>query len=124
MKIRTTTAMTVLALGLFWSAAHAQRATERYIPIGKSPGLSGKSTLMGEIRSVDAAAQTLVVGGANGERKARVTERTWIWLDRSGMRETNLAGTFTDLEAGRRVEIKFVGEGVEDAEWIKIEMTQ
>jgi hypothetical protein len=103
-----------LLLALVYSPAHAQQATEQYIPIGQSPGVSGKSSLIGVIVEVDAATKTVTVG----ERTVRITERTFIWLDRTKLKLTNLTGKFEDLQKGRRVEVKFQA-GV--AEWVKIE---
>ena len=53
-----------------------------------------------------------------------VTEHTRIWLDRSKLKQTTVTGLFTDLQTGRKVEIKFEDEKKRRfAEWIKIEIT-
>ncbi len=44
--------LATLAVLLLAGTAHAQQATEIYIPIGKSPGLSGKTTVIGTIENV------------------------------------------------------------------------
>ena len=44
----------VVALLCGVSHVHGQKATERYIPIGQSPGLSGKYTYIGSIECIDA----------------------------------------------------------------------
>jgi len=40
--------------------------TEQYIPIGQSPGLSGKYTVIGKLQSVNAKEQTCTVAGHHG----------------------------------------------------------
>lgn len=54
------TLVLLAALGGF-PPAHAQEATERYIPLGQSPGVSGKLTSIGEIAEVDPRARTLTI---------------------------------------------------------------
>jgi hypothetical protein len=108
---------------LVWGAAPlgAQEATERFIPIGQSPGVSGLSAYVGEVVAVDAARQTVTVRGPAGERTVAVTGRTRIWLDRSAMRQPNLTGAFADIEVGRRIEVKYEdAERRERADWIKV----
>lgn len=113
----------LLALGAL-SAPHAlgQRSAERFIPIGKSPGLSGKLTYMGKIATVDAKGRT--IGGKSWS--AAVTERTRIWLDRSKLGRSNTTGTFADLKASSVVEVKYAGtargRSSGPAEWIKVEV--
>jgi hypothetical protein len=118
-------AATVLAALLAnFSFAHGQKQTERYIPVGQSPGVSGKSTWIGTIEATDPKARTITL--AQGERRhtVAVNERTRIWLDRSRLKLTALNGSYGDLRPGRRVEVKYgdaTGAGI--AEWIKVEVT-
>ena len=102
----------------------AHKATERYIPIGLSPGMASQ-TLIGEVIEVDAAIKRLTVF-SDGERHAvTATEKTRIYLDRSKIRQTNLEGTFADVKTGQRVEVKFDDPRRRDAaEWIKIEISE
>jgi hypothetical protein len=117
-------AATVLAALLAnFSFAHGQKQTERYIPVGQSPGVSGKSTWIGTIEATDPKARTITL--AQGERRytVAVNERTRIWLDRSRLKLTALNGSYADLRPGRRVEVKYGDakrEGI--AEWIKVQM--
>jgi len=103
------------------SHAHGQEATERFIPIGQSPGQSGKTTLIGSIQSVDAQGRQLTISTAAGVSKISVTERTKIWIDRSASKQTNSLGSVADLQAGRRVEVKWDAKDKSRAEWIKVE---
>ncbi|MFQ5657100.1 MAG: hypothetical protein ACE5G5_06130 [Candidatus Methylomirabilales bacterium] len=108
---------------LLWGGlpyAHGQKATEMFIPLGQSPGLSGKYSVIGKIEKIDARSRTI----AGQSWSAQVTDRTQIWLDRSELRLTNQTGTFTDLRKGQRVEVKYESEGKGPAEWIKVQITR
>ena len=85
--------------------ARGQEATERYIPIGQSPGLSRQYNYMGPIDAVDAENRTLTVAGPSGARLVKLTERTRIWLDRSMLESTSSSGRFEDCLLGRTVEV-------------------
>lgn len=102
--------------------AEGQKETERYIPIGRSPGLSAKYTYLGVIEAVDARAQTISI---TGDRTVKISADTRIWLDRSRLKQTSLPGTFADLQPGRKIEIKFQDpERRQLAEWVKVEPTE
>ncbi len=104
------------------STATGHPATERYIPIGQSPGVSFQETTVGVIEAVDAPARTITVSSSGGAVVVPVTDATMIWLDRSKVQRTTLNGRFADLRAGATVEVKLVGpEGDAAAEWIKLE---
>ena len=101
--------------------AAAQEATERYIPIGYSPGLSNEYNWIGEIAAVDRVSGTVTVRNERGDRTARITDTTSIWIDRTAMQRANTTGTMVDLIVGRRAEIKYVDyERREVAAWIKV----
>jgi len=101
--------------------AHAQRTTERFIPVGQSPGISGTRSYQGAIISVNLALKTFTVRDAQGLRTIRVAPGTRIWLDRSAQQRTNVEGSMTDLEVGRRVEVLYVDDRRKDtADWIKV----
>ena len=105
--------------------AHAQKETERYIPLGQSPGVSQKYTSIGEISHVDPAARTVTVTEQAGRRTVKITEKTRIWLDRTKLKQANLSGSFTDLQKGRRVEVKYEDpERRQIADWVKVEIAQ
>jgi len=107
------------------SYAHGQKATERYIPIGQSPGLSGKYTSIGLITEVNARAHTITIADPAGARTVKITDKTHIWLDRSKLKRSNVSGPFTDLQKGRRVEVKYADpERRQIAEWVKVEIVQ
>jgi hypothetical protein len=104
---------------------HAQKETERYIPLGQSPGVSQKYTSIGEIADVDQQKQMVTIVEPAGRRKVKITEKTRVWLDRTKLKQANLAGSFADLQKGRRVEVKYEDpERRQVADWVKVEIAQ
>ena len=116
-----------LAVALFAaiSYAHGQKEAERFIPIGQSPGVSQKYSSIGEIAAVDPAARTVTIAEPSGRRTVRITDKTRIWLDRTKLKQTNVTGSFADLQKGRRVEVKYEDPTSRQiAEWVKVEVAQ
>jgi hypothetical protein len=115
---------------LLWGStpyAHGQRATEMFIPLGQSPGLSGKVTVMGKIETIQAKDRTIAIAGPSGSLTAKITDRTKIWLDRSRLKLTNQTGTFGDLKKDQTVEVLYEGAERKDkaaADWIKVQITE
>lgn len=102
----------------------SQKATEQFIPIGESPGLSGTRTHIGRIQGFDAASGILSLSAEGEVYSVRVTDDTRIWLDRSASKLTNLEGDTSDLEAGRRAEVSYADPAMHGAaSWVKVEMT-
>jgi hypothetical protein len=129
MSVRKVLVGVVGLSALLWGGqpvASAQEMTERFIPIGQSPGLSGKHTVIGKIQTVNARDQTVVIVAPTGSWNAKVTERTKIWLDRSKLAQTNVKGTLADLRPGATVEVKPEGRQRSGsggpAEWIKVQV--
>lgn len=115
-------AIMVVALGGALDA-YGQEATEIFIPIGQSPGLSGKGSLIGTLELVDPRKRLVTVASPSGARTVSITGRTPIWLDWSLQKQPNRSGVFADLQQGRKVEIKLrKGEPKPVAEWIKVEV--
>ncbi|MGH7406977.1 MAG: hypothetical protein ACREKF_03085 [Candidatus Methylomirabilales bacterium] len=114
---------------LLWGSApsaHGQRATEMYVPVGQSPGVSGKYTVVGKIETINAQKRTVTIAGSSRTYTATITGRTQIWLDKSKLKLTNQKGTFSDLQKDRIVEIKYEGSapvGKGAAEWVKVQLT-
>lgn len=124
--VRTLVAGLGMAVALLCGVpyAHAQKATERYIPIGRSPGLSGKYTSIGTIADASARDQTMTIADSTGSRTMQISKQTRIWLDRTALKQSNITGTFADLQPGRRVEVKYLDpDRRQKAEWIKVEIT-
>ena len=99
----------------------AQKATERFIPIGRSPGLSGVYSNIGRIDAIEKQRKLMFVRGDKGFWSCRVTKDTRIWIVRSGQDALSEVGTFEDLSRGLRVEVKYKDDKRrENAEWIKV----
>ena len=119
--VMSTVVLSMLAVA---PTSHAHPSTERFIPIGQSPGMSGKYTHTGRISRVDERTHTLTVETDDGgSYQARLQPQTSIWLDRSKSRRATRDGDFADCRRGRRVEIKYVDDDRDrtTVDWIKIE---
>lgn len=121
----------LIAAGVvLWSGtpnAHGQKSTEMYIPLGRSPGLSAKVTVIGKIESVSPHDRTLKIAEPSKTWTAKITNKTKIWLDRSKLGLTNRAGTVADLRKDQVAEIKYEDGARRDkgpAEWIKIQIVE
>jgi hypothetical protein len=118
-----------VAIAFLWNIpfAHGQKATERFIPLGKSPGLSGKHTIIGKIETINAQERTIAITDSAGSHVVKITDLTQIWLDKSKIQLTSSKGTFADLEKGLLVEVKYEDKDGKDkglAEWIKVQITE
>jgi hypothetical protein len=119
-----TLAIVVVVLGGTLEAS-GQQATEMFIPIGQSPGLSGKESVIGTLESVDQGKGMVTITSPSGTQTVRFTDRTLIWLDRSLQKQPNQNGAIADLQQGRKVEIKLrKGEPKAVAEWIKVQIVK
>ena len=116
------------AMGLWLGClahVHGQQMTEMYIPIGQSPGVSGKSSYIGELESVNAQTRTLAVAGPSGTQAVVLTDHTRIWVDRTQAKLPNYTGTLTDLQKGRKVEVKYHdADQKRVAEWVKVQVME
>jgi hypothetical protein len=115
-------AIVVVALGGTLEAS-GQQATEMFIPIGQSPGLSNKGSVIGTLKSVDPGKRMVTISNSSGAQTVGITDRTMIWLDRSEQKQPNQDGGINDLQKGRKIEIKVrKGEAKAVAEWIKVQV--
>lgn len=115
-------AIVVVALGGTLEAS-GQQATEMFIPIGQSPGLSNKGSVIGILESVDPGKRMVTISSPSGAQTVGITDRTMIWLDRSEQKQPNQNGAINDLQKGRKIEIKVrKGEPKAVAEWIKVQV--
>lgn len=103
---------------------HAQQATELYIPIGASPGVSQTSSIIGQIVATEPGQQVLTLKDASGTTSVTVPDQAPVWLDRSKANGRNAVGSRSDLKEGATVEVKY-REAVRGAsvvaEWIKVQ---
>jgi hypothetical protein len=103
--------------------ASGQQATEMFIPIGQSPGLSNMGSVIGTLESVDPGKRIVTISSSSGAQTVGITDRTMIWLDRSEQKQPNQNGAINDLQKGRKIEIKVrKGEPKAVAEWIKVQV--
>ena len=123
-KNMTAMGITIILLAIV-TVASAEKATELFIPIGKSPGLSGKYLVTGRIEQVNAQNKTISMSGEAGEYTVRISDQTMIFLDKSKMKQANQYGNFSDFKKGMLVEVRFEkDERGQPAEWVKIQMVQ
>jgi hypothetical protein len=113
---------TILVLSVVGVAnVQAQRATEQFIPVGQSPGVSGVHSYLGECEAVDEQNQTVTMREAQGQRRTvTVGPATRIWLDRSAAKQSNQPGSFPDLLRGHRMEVFVAPDRPDTAVWIKV----
>lgn len=114
-----------LFLALISASSRAQEATELFIPLGASPELSKKVTVIGTVSSVDEETRTIVVRTEAGSASATITEKTKVFLDLSKQNRSNRYGDFGDLVEGARVEVLYEGRksaASGPAEWVKVEL--
>jgi hypothetical protein len=115
---------TLAALLLFAAPLSlAQKATEMFVPIGQSSGLSGKHTLQGRVQSVNTAERSLTVAQDTTTLTVKVAVTTPVWIDRSKQQQSNSAGTLADAKPGMLAEVKFIknNRSSGDAEWVKLQ---
>jgi len=121
-KIAKLYMITIIVFG-FLALSFAEKTTELFIPIGKSPGLSDKYNLIGNIAEVNSHDQTLTVTGASGTFTVLTTEYTLFFLDKSKLRQPNRYGSFSDFKKGMLVEVRFEADKKHrPAEWIKLQI--
>ena len=115
----------ILLCLLTTAVATAQRATEIYIPIGRSPGVSGKLSTIGTCTACDVTERVATVRAGQNTWTVKMTAATKIYLDRSELGQPKCCGTLADLRDSRQVEIKYKGErkSGSECEWIKIRIT-
>jgi hypothetical protein len=121
------TVLVLVAMAAFGmpGTAVAQEATEQFIPIGESPGVSREESYLGECVAYDAEDRVLQMHGNRGIRRILITEKTRIWLDRSPIEETNVVGDPGDLLPGRRMEVRYADpDDKEVADWVKVEIVE
>ena len=118
--------MLVIGLLLGTSMLYAQQAMEMFIPIGKSPGVSNKTSIIGTVVSIDDQHRTLTMTDSAGTYTVTIPDGTMVWLDRSKVKKTNEAGSPAGIKPGLTIEVKH--EEPEraasvTAEWIKVQAT-
>ncbi len=105
--------MLVMLIGF----ASAQEATEVFIPIGQSPGLSKEGkTILGTVFQVNRDGKLSIVK-EEMFFVVRTDDKTKFYIDRSHLRQPNSVGKFENIVAGSFVEV-YSPNGV--AKWVKM----
>ena len=104
---------------------YGQKATEIYIPVGQSPGLSGKYTTIGTVSTINAPEKTVIMSNSVGTYTIKIADETRIWLDKSLLKIKNETGTFEAIEEGMLIEVKYKYNKPENAvEWVKVQIVE
>jgi hypothetical protein len=105
------------------SAAMAQKATEMFVPIGQSSGLSGKHTLLGRVQAVNTAEHSITLIQDSTSHTVKLGASVPVWIDRSKQQQSNSPGTLADAKPGMLAEVKFVKNSRSggEAEWVKLQ---
>lgn len=98
--------------------AGAHPATELYIPIGKSPGVSHVQTRIGRIESVAAAQTGMTINSEGGPTYVAFGKTTKIYLQYADPARANALGTYADCRAGLMAEAFVADDGT--VPWVKV----
>src|SRR6266850_5041586 len=107
-KIKSFHLILPLLLLLLCNEARAQKMTEVFIPIGKSPGASGKTTKIGKVESVKAKDYSITMT-LDDQTKAtiKIEKSTAIYLDKSIQKQRNTRGKWEDIKPGLLMEANY-----------------
>ena len=112
---------TTIMLCAFTCCLHAQKETEVFIPIGKSPGVSGKYSMMCKVEMVKTKDSIMTVNQETGVMNLKITEQTKVYLDKSKLKLQNTKGVLADIKPGMTMEAKYVDNKTGNpVEWIKV----
>jgi hypothetical protein len=122
--LKHTTTIIVIAVFCWMShTTYAQKETELFIPLGQSPGISGKLSVMGKCGTItprDSVVSFMQEPG--GMKTCRMNYCTAIYLDRSKLKLTNTKGSLADIKPGSIIEVKLVDNKPNGLiEWIKVQ---
>jgi len=109
--------LTLLAMTV-WTEATAQRATEVYIPIGESPGISTSESVIGSVSSIEYAQYRMTITTPVASVTVMLTDRTLYYVDNSKQKIRSVTGGIEDCEVGSRVEAFVNDEG--EVVWVKV----
>ena len=115
----------ILIIILCWLSydIHAQKETEVFIPVGKSPGVSGKFSVIGRVESVNWSDSSVTINQDGGMKNVRITRNTKIYLDRSKLKLTNRKCSMSDCKPGRLVEAKYKDNKPGNSiDWLKVQL--
>ncbi|MGQ0428363.1 MAG: hypothetical protein ACT4UQ_00275 [Gammaproteobacteria bacterium] len=98
--------------------ASAHPATEQYIPIGKSPGISNVKTRIGRIRSLAHTQPGMTVETQSGPAYVEFGAETRFYVQHADPARASRRGTYADCRAGLMAEAFLADDGT--VPWVKI----
>lgn len=114
--------MTVI-LGWLSYNTYAQKETEVFIPVGKSPGVSGKYSVIGRAETVNYHDSSITLRQEAGMRTIKITRKTVFYLDKSKLKLTSKKCSFADCKPGLMMEAKFINNKPDGLiEWLKVQL--
>jgi hypothetical protein len=100
---------------------HAQKETEVFIPIGKSPGVSGKYSMICTVQTIQMNDSIMTIKQDSGNMNLMITEQTKVYLDKSRLKLQNKKGTVADIKPGMTMEVKYIdNKPGNPIDWIKV----
>ena len=122
-KLRSFYLFIPLLLVLLCHEARSQKMTEVFIPIGESPGVSGKTTKMGKVESVKTQDYSVTMTLADQTKATiKIEKSTAIYLDKSILKQPNSQGKWEDIKPGLLMEAKYSDIDKSTCEWIKVQV--
>lgn len=123
MQKRIKIILVTIILAWIYSYSNAQKSTEVYIPVGKSPGVSGKYATIGRVEAINLADSTITIAGELGSHTIKCGKDTKIWIDRTKIKQFNEGANLVDIKIGSIIESKYKGNKSDAlVEWIKIQI--
>jgi len=113
--------LSIVILCAFSFCLHAQKETEVFIPIGKSPGVSGKYSMICTVQTIQVNDSIMTMKQESGTMTLKITEQTKVYLDKSKLKLQNKKGTVADIKPGMTMEVKYVdNQPGNSVDWIKV----
>jgi hypothetical protein len=123
MKLNKKIIVFIALLCWAFSSLYAQKETEVFIPLGKSPGVSGKYSVIGKVETMNANDSVITIAQDANIKTFKINSHTEIYLDKSKLKLTNTKGSFADIKKGLLVEAKYKDNKPGDLiEWLKVQI--
>jgi hypothetical protein len=123
MKLNKKIIVFIALLCWAFSSLYAQKETEVFIPLGKSPGVSGKYSVIGKVETMNANDSVITIAQDANIKTFKINSHTEIYLDKSKLKLTNTKGSFADIKKGLLVEAKYKDNKLGDLiEWLKVQI--
>lgn len=100
------------------TTAGAHPATELYIPIGQSPGISHLKSRIGPIASLSATQSGLTIALEGGSVYVAFDRNTKVYVQYADPGKANQLGTYADCRAGLTAEVYTADDGT--VPWVKV----